>query len=177
MKNIFTGPFSSQSGPFFSLFLLLVLLGGPAASAQGLDEDNGFMGIELASERDSLITTMVQARGKYQKLMRYDLLPEHLEFDGIPLHQVRLFYWDNQLHSIEVRAQGANGNTLRTWIMAMYGEGDKKDAMGFAYQWDDNKVQLFFDQNLVTKDLKLTFRHREVHKAYYKFRYIKRYGQ
>ena len=159
----------------FGLLLWAISFSG-VVSAQGLDEDNGFMGLELGSERDSLLTTMVQKRGKFQKLMRWDLKEEHLNFDGIDLQFVRLFYWDNQLHSIEVKAMGEMGNLLRTWIMAMYGEGEKKDAMGFSYQWYGDKVLLLFDQNLVTKDLKLTFRSRDVHKQYYKFRYVQKYG-
>lgn len=154
---------------------LLIAFQQPAA-AQSLDEDNGFMDIQLASERDSLITIMAQRRGKYQKLMRYDLLPEFSTFEDMEFKQVRLFYWDNQLHSIEVKAMGDNGNALRKWIMNRYGEGEKKDAMGYSYQWDGDKVLLLFEQNLVTKDVLLTFRHRDVHKQYYKFRYIQTYG-
>ena len=168
------------SPPATLVALLLVLLAGlhqPAKAQQALDADNGFMGIQLGAERDSALTTKVRLRGKFQKLIRWDVLSEHLSYEGIELYQVRLFFWDSKLHSIEVKAQGAQGDALRNWVLDRYGEGDKKDAMGFNYQWDAKNLQLFFDQNLITKDLKLTFRDREVHKLYYKFRYIKAYGK
>ncbi len=163
--------------------LLLVVGLGSAGWAQQLDRDHGFLGFELGQEKDSLLTTMVQKRGYFQKLLRYDLLPEHRVLTDImleapiELRSVRFFFYDSHLHSIEVKALGQNGEALRNWILDRYGEGEKNDAMGFKFTWREKKTFLRLEQNLVTKDVLVTFRDHKTHNHYYRFMYNRTYGQ
>jgi len=173
MKNI---------GVLRTCCLLLLFLGFRLLPAQQLDLDHGFMGIELGQEKDSLLTTMVQKRGVFQKLTRYDLLPEHRLLQDIflespiELRQVRFFFWDSHLHSIEIKALGGQGEALRQWIMERYGEGDQKDAMGYTFVWREKKTYMRLEQNLVTKDVLVMMRDHKTHNSYYRFMYNRDYG-
>mgnify|MGYP001795007001 FL=1 len=168
---------------WWALALLLVVgMGHRTLSAQQLDNDHGFMGIQLGAEKDSLLTTMVQKRGVFQRLNRFDLLPEYLQFNDIlleapiDLRYVRVFFWDGHIHSIEVKALAGQGDKLRQYIMDRYGEGQKEDAMGYKFTWEEPKTLLIMEQNLVTKDVHLMFRDHRTHVYYYRHMYFKKYG-
>lgn len=165
------------------LLLAFLATGIQGLRAQQLDMDHGFMGFELGQEKDSLMTTMVQKRGYYQKLLRYDLLEEHRVLNDImleapiELRQVRFFFYDSHLHSIEIKALGNQGQALREWILSRYGEGTQDDAMGFRFTWREKRTFMRFEQNLVTKDVLITMRDHKTHNAYYRFMYNRAYGQ
>lgn len=165
--------------------LFLVLIGGillqpqhlPAQQPEGESAFTEFLGYELGMPRDSMLPGSLVKRGKSQKLIRWDVLPEYLAFGDIALKQVKLFFWEGNLHSIEVKAQGDEGQKLREWAENAWGEGTKKDAMGYSYSWEASRSQAFLEQNLVTKDVMLTLLDDKVHRSYYKFMYERNYGQ
>lgn len=163
---------------FEKIIALLALVGLflPSLQAQGLDEENGFMGYQLGVHMDSVNRTQLQRRGKVQKLVRWDVLKEHISIDGLDLNYVRLFFWKEKIHSIDVKSAPGSGNQLREWVFAKYGKGFQEDAMGYKFSWEGEHLRLFMEQNLVTKDVKLSFLCDEVHNKYYKFMYERDYG-
>ena len=161
------------------IFLLGVLwgVGLPAVLAQDpiFTPSIEYKGFGLGMPKDSIDFKRLERRGKYQQLMRYDLVEKELEEFGIQLKSVRLFFFGSRLHSIEARALNDQGRLLRTWTEAMYGEGRKEDALGYRYAWDGKYYKIWMEQNLVTKDVKLEIRDERVHRKYYKFMYQRRY--
>lgn len=165
---------------FLFLIACVLQLGGTPLQAQPDNPEDpmrGFMGFTLGEAREDLDVAKLQKRGKYQKLIRWDVISEHLQFEDIALKQVKLFFWEGKLHSIEVKAQTEAGQQLREWTENTFGEGHKEDAMGYSFSWEGNSSLVFMEQNLVTKDVMVTFRDDEVHNSYYKFMYQRTYGQ
>ena len=133
-------------------------------------------GYELGAHADSLDLHGLQKMGKFQKLIRWDVAGENIMMEGIPLQYCRLFFWDNHLHSIELKANGPFGDDLRLWIQSVFGEGKKMDNMGYRYEWLLPTIRILWDQNLVTKDGMATFTAEVVHRSYYKFMYNRANG-
>ena len=162
----------------FAIVAALLFLCSPT-HGQATDAMLSYRGFELGSHYDSLSIDQhksLQKRGKFQKLIRFDVMAEHLHQDGIALRFVRLFYWHNHLHSIDVKSGNGQGNELREWIEKKFGEGIQEDAMGYKFLWEFPGYRVFLEQNLVTKDATITFLHDETHNSYYKFMYEKQYG-
>lgn len=162
------------------LFLAAFAFGSQTIRAQSTDAMLSFKGFELGTIHDSLSIEQNKTllkRGKFQKLMRYDLLKDFLRLEGMQLRYVRLFYWQSYLHSIDVKSENGSGNDLREWIEKKYGEGVQEDAMGYKFIWEFPGYRIFLEQNLVTKDASITFLHDEVHNSYYKFMYERSYGK
>jgi hypothetical protein len=84
---------------------------------------------------DSIPKENLLKMGRFQKLWRYDRQDEGLSFNGMRLSHVRLFIWDNRLHSIEIKVTGENAVNYRAFLAALYGLGDPLDAMGSRCQW------------------------------------------
>lgn len=167
---------------FLLNFLLLALFSQVTNQVQAQNSDAmlSFKGFELGVQYDSLTIEQhktLQKRGKYQKLIRYDLLDEHLRLQGMELRFVRLFFWQGYLHSIDVKSANGQGDALREWVENIHGEGIKEDAMGYKFLWEYPGYRVFLEQNLVTKDVTITFLQDEVHNSYYKFMYERSYGK
>lgn len=133
-------------------------------------------GFELGAHTDSLDFHALQKMGKFQKLLRYDLAGDNIAMDGIPLKYFKLFIWDNHLHSIDIKAMGADGDALHLWIQSVFGEGKKLDNMGYRYEWVLPEIRILWDQNLVTKDGMASFIANKVHRSYYKYMYNRENG-
>ena len=159
-----------------SLFLLLFI----ASSASAQDKMYEFKGFMLGTHHDSLTIEQNKTllkRGKYQKLIRYDVMEKPLTHAGVPLRFVKLFYWQGYLHSIDVKSAERQGNALREWVEKRFGEGTQEDAMGYKFTWEYPGYRVFMEQNLVSKDVTITFLHDETHNSYYKFMYERQYGR
>ena len=87
------------------------------------------------------------------------------------LGYVRLFIWDNHLHSIEIKAVAEDGENFKASLKALYGEGKKQDAMGYRYQWFLPTSRVLWDQNLATKEGVATYVDEKTNDSYFKFIY------
>lgn len=153
---------------FYSLLLFVLTLGMGVAQAQSFSyEEHGILGYRLGTDLDSIKTLI--GDGKTQNLARYKPLQDSLEIDGILTSRVRVFFFNRKLHSIDIKALGKEGDKLLVWLKVMYGEGTKRDAMGFSYVWTQDGMTIMWEQNLVTHDGLLTLRDDKVHKSYYNF--------
>lgn len=150
----------------YSLLLFLLALGCGAVQAQSYEE-HGILGYRLGSDLDSIKTLL--GDGKTQNLARYKPIKDSLEIDGILTQRVRLFFFNRKLHSIDIKALGKEGDRLLVWLKIFYGEGTKRDAMGFSYVWNHDGMTIMWEQNLVTHDGLLTMRDDKVHRLYYNF--------
>lgn len=143
-------------------------------SAQSLDQDNGILGYRLGYPPDSMLD--IRRDGKSQRLMRYRPVEFEQSLGEIPLKSVRLFFWEDKLHSIEVKTSGTNSDALRDWLANRYGEGSKEDAMGFRFSWEGAQIRVFFEQNIISHDALTTFVDDEVHERYYRYMHRLKYG-
>lgn len=147
------------------LSLAILLLAG---RVQAQDDDmRGILGYTLGTDLDSIKTLL--GDGKSQNLARYKPIQDSLSFDGILTHRVRVFFFNRKLHSIDVKVLGKEGDKALIWLKAMYGEGTKRDAMGFSYIWELHDMVVMWEQNLVTHDGLMTLRDNRVHRKYYNF--------
>jgi hypothetical protein len=131
------------------------------------DEGRGILGYTLGTHLDSIKTLL--GDGKSQNLARYKPIKDSLSFDGILTQKVRLFFFNREMHSIDVKLLGKEGDKALIWLKAMYGEGKKRDAMGFSYVWELSDMVVMWEQNLVTHDGLMTLRDNRVHRKYYNF--------
>ncbi len=115
------------------------------------------MGYQLGMHLDSIPKQNLLKMGKFQKLYRYDRQDEKLSLDGMRLVYLRLFIWDSHLHSIEIKVEGSDGDNYKAFLIAVYGEGKKRDAMGYSYQWFLPTSRVLWDQNLATKDRQFVY--------------------
>ncbi len=166
---------------FLVNFLVLALFSGVSIGLQAQSSDAmlSFKGFELGVQHDSLTIEQHKSllkRGKYQKLIRYDLLEDYLTLEGMQLRFVKLFFWQGYLHSIDVKSASGSGDALVAWVKNIHGEGVQEDAMGYKFLWEYPGYRVFLEQNLVTKDVTITFLNDEVHNSYYKFMYERSYG-
>ncbi len=166
---------------FFLNFVVLTLLAMVPIGLQAQINDAmlSFKGFELGTHFDSLTLEQHNSllkRGKYQKLIRYDLLEDHLKLKEMKLRFVRLYFWQGYLHSVDVKSASGSGDDLRDWVKNTHGEGFQEDAMGYKYLWEYSDCRIFLEQNLVTKDVTITFLNDDVHNKYYKFMYERSYG-
>jgi hypothetical protein len=152
-------------GLLFAVSLPISLMG------QG-DGENVIMGYQLGMHLDSIPKQNLLKMGKFQKLYRYDRNEEELTYNGMKLLYVRLFIWDNHLHSIEIKADGVDGENYKASLTALYGAGKQEDAMGYRCQWFLPTFRVLWDQNLVTKEGVATYVDEKTNDAYYKFMYI-----
>lgn len=150
-----------------TLLALLLLLSGLSLQAQNaqLDEDNGVLGFHLGAHRDSVPMHLDMA-GKYQHLNRFHPHADSLDYNGIPVSNVTLYYWDNHLHSIDLKTKGEGTSQMLSLIEALYGEGT--DVANFDAQkyWQGEKATLVLDQNIVTKDATWSWMCEDVQKKY-----------
>ena len=153
------------------LFFLLCLTLMPFAVHAQDEADDVIMGYKLGMHLDSIPKQNLLKMGRFQKLYRYDRQDENLSMNGMKLEWVRLFIWDNHLHSIEVKALGSDGDNFKAFLKAKYGEGEKKDAMGYANQWFLPTMRILWDQNLATKEGVAQFVDEATHDKYYMFIY------
>ncbi len=163
----------SSIAALFCCFFLLYALKMHAQTETGVTVN----GYHLGAHADSLDFHGLQRMGKFQKLIRWDVTGESIMMDGVPLKFCRLFFWENKLHSIELKASGPSGDELRLWIESVFGAGEKTDNMGYRYQWMLPTIRILWDQNLATKDGMATFTAEAVHRSYYKFMYNRANGR
>jgi hypothetical protein len=154
----------------FSLFLVLACAFPLLLSAQS-EEENTIMGYKLGAHWDSIPKQNLLKMGRFQKLYRYDRQDEGLTLNGMKLVYVQLFIWENHLHSIEIKTEGAEGDNFKASLKALYGEGKQLDAMGFRYQWFTPTTRVLWDQNLATKEGVATYVDEKTNDSYYKFMY------
>ncbi|MBK9448963.1 MAG: hypothetical protein IPN95_06035 [Bacteroidetes bacterium] len=152
------------------LFLLLAVV-LPLTSVAQVDESTTIMGYTLGMHLDSIPKQNLLKMGKFQKLYRYDRQDENLTLNGMRLGYVRLFIWDNHLHSIEIKAVAEDGENFKASLKALYGEGKKQDAMGYRYQWFLPTSRVLWDQNLATKEGVATYVDEKTNDSYFKFIY------
>lgn len=152
-------------------FLLLVAWVSPVSLAAQADDAATIMGYRLGAHWDSIPKEHLLRMGKFQKLYRYDRQDEGLTLNGLQLHYVRLFFWENHLHSIEVKVVGEGGDDFKASLRALYGEGKQQDAMGFRYQWFLPSMRVLWDQNLVSKEGVATYVDERTNDSYFKFMY------
>lgn len=159
-----------QNSQKFWLFFLLALV-FPLVSMAQAPEEEAIMGYQLGMHLDSIPKQNLLKMGKFQKLYRYDRQDADLSLNGMKLVYVRLFIWDNHLHSIEIKVSGEDGDTYKALLKAFHGEGKQQDAMGFRYQWFLPTSRILWDQNLATKEGVATYVDEKTNDSYFKFIY------
>ena len=159
-----------QKFAILGLLLCLLSLGTAHLPAQAL-KGTVIMDYTLGMHHDSIPKLNLLKMGKFQKLLRYDRQDEPLKMGDIDLFFVRLFIWDNQLHSIEIKCAEGQGDKMFAWLKTIYGEGKKLDAMGYRYQWFEPTMRVIWDQNMATKQGVAQFVDEVTNDKYYKFMY------
>jgi hypothetical protein len=134
------------------------------------------LGYTLGMHHDSIPKLNLLKMGKFQKLLRYDRQDEALKLEGIDLQFIRLFIWDNQLHSIEVKTAEGQGDQMFKWLQSVYGAGKKQDAMGYRYAWFAPTMRVLWDHNLGTKEGVAQFVDEATNDKYYKYMYNRQNG-
>lgn len=127
------------------------------------------MGYTLGLHADSIPKVNLLKMGKFQKLLRYDRQDTPLKLEGIDLASVRLFIWDNHLHSVEIKCAEGQGDKMTAWLKSIYGEGKKMDAMGYRFDFYLPTMRVLWDQNLATKQGTAQFVDEAVTDQYYIF--------
>ncbi len=151
--------------------MLLCFFGLWAFGRVQAQADTVILGYTLGMHADSIPKLDLLKMGKFQKLLRYDRQDEHLKMQGVDLQFVRLFIWDNHLHSIEIKTMEGQGEKMFAWLKSVYGEGKKQDAMGYRYTWFAPTMRVVWDQNLATKEGVAQFVDEVTNDKYYKFMY------
>lgn len=139
--------------------------------------DTVILGYTLGMHHDSIPKVNLLKMGKFQKLLRYDRQDEGIKLGGVDLQFVRLFIWDNHLHSIEIKTAEGQGDKMFAWLKSVYGEGKKQDAMGYRYTWFAPTMRVVWDHNLATKEGVAQFVDERTNDKYYKFMYNRENGE
>lgn len=105
----------------------------------------------LGMHLDSVPKQNLLKMGRFQKLWRYDRVDENLVMNGIRIAHVRLFFWDNALHSVEIKTQEGDGDKMLAWLKSVYGAGRKEDAMGYRYSFFLPTMRVIWDENMALK--------------------------
>ena len=158
----------------FSLFVVPMLFSGVLTAQSTLDTDNGILGLRLGYPPDSM--DGIRRSGKSQRMIRWVPEADLVELDGIPLKSVKLYFWEDKLHSIEIKTSTTDSDRFRTWLETRYGGGDKEDAMGFRFSWEGARIRILFEQNIISHDAITTFVDDEVHDSYYRYMHHLKYG-
>lgn len=156
--------------------LLLSLLFTAAALPAQAPAESVVMGYTLGAHADSIDKQHLLSMGRFQKLNRWDRQDEGLQLEGVSLQWVRLFFWENHLHSVEIKATEGHGPALYEWLVKQYGTGKKLDAMGYRYQWFAPTMRVVWDQNLATKEGVAQFVDEVTNEKYFKFMYNREHG-
>jgi hypothetical protein len=127
------------------------------------------MGYTMGVHADSISKVNLLKMGKFQKLLRYDRQDVPLKLNDIELAYVRLFIWDNHLHSVEIKTAEGQGDKMVAWLKSVYGEGKKMDAMGYRFDFYLPTMRVLWDQNLATRQGVAQFVDEATNDKYYIF--------
>lgn len=145
--------------------LLLLCLQAQALWSQQSIDDIDLMGYHPGWHADSLPGT--KSQGKYQKLDRaFPLESSRMNYQGIALKSVVLFFHKNKLHSIDIKLEGANGPKMLALIESIYGPGTWDDNVGVLRRWPGEKVVLFYEENMMTHEVLFSAVSIKVNEAY-----------
>jgi hypothetical protein len=135
--------------------LLALVLATPVHAQHPLDAANGFLDFLLG---DTLAHFQhLQPRGKYEKKDVYISSTLDLTYGGIRFQQVQLLFYKNRLHSIRCRTTDKPSSLqFLDLLQALYGTGTK-DGFAPRYTWNGDRVELLYDQNLLTGTADVTF--------------------
>ncbi|MCS7162115.1 MAG: hypothetical protein NZ958_02130 [Bacteroidia bacterium] len=114
-----------------------------------LDTLYGLLGRKLESpitEFSGLIP-----KGTFQRKQWYRS-PQDTMWEGIPLADVRYAFYQNRLHTIQLRVQGKEASAAMLVLLeTLFGKG-KQEGYAPRYRWIGQKAVLLYDQNILTQN-------------------------
>ncbi|MEN2992821.1 MAG: hypothetical protein ABDH91_04630 [Bacteroidia bacterium] len=73
-------------------------------------------------------------------------------WEGIPLAEVRYAFYQNKLHTIQLRVHGKEPSAAMLVLLeTLFGKG-KQDGYAPRYRWVGQKAVLLYDQNILTQN-------------------------
>ncbi len=151
----------------FSLLFLLFFFGfGHAQHNQALDNARGILGYLLEATPDSM-PGKLKGLGKTRKLSKYRPEPDSVYFDGVFIHSLRLFFFQNQLHSIVLKTlNDAETDKVMKLIVKRFGPGKPEDQFEGILSWQGKRVYLRFEKNYVSSEGVFSFYSYKINRLY-----------
>jgi hypothetical protein len=133
-----------------TLFLVILFSGlAQGQNVDALDAQYGMFGISLESSLDSLSGMLF--KGRKMKKDIYVLEKQSLALGQAKLSGVQYLFYKNKLHSIMLRTDNAKeSENLLAFLEFFYGPG-LKEGFSPLYMWKGKKVEMIYEQNLLTK--------------------------
>ncbi|MCS7189388.1 MAG: hypothetical protein RMJ66_06345 [Bacteroidia bacterium] len=93
-------------------------------------------------------------KGSFQRKVWYRSTLDTL-WEGIRLAEVRYAFYQDKLHTIQIRVEGAEASeAMRILLETLLGPGQQE---GYAprYRWTGQRAYLIYDQNILTKNTEI----------------------
>lgn len=120
-----------------------------------LDDLYGFFGAQFEDSTTSI--PHLQFKGNYQKKRRFRQTEVPAAIAGVTFEFVDYLFYNKQLHSIFVRTAGIQSSqAFLEHLQLLFGEG-VQDGMAPRYTWQGERVELFYDRNLLTGNADIVF--------------------
>src|ERR1035437_10315913 len=142
------------------LLFLFPLLG--LAQNNKLDKKSGFANYFFGTSPNEYKNLMLELEEGNSTL--YSLEQSPIRIDGIEFEYVRVTFYHNKLSVISLRTKNSMGAKFLQAIKENYGEPTKSNSKNETYEWNSNKIQLVFANNVFNKDAVIDFYYKETSK-------------